>query len=60
MEKFEFIQMRNVKILDNLNSVDSQENVKFGGKVLQLFEGVFYRENVKVSALKKLQESSLL
>ena len=46
--------MRNGYIVDTLNSVDIQEIVKTGGKVIQIYEGVIYRENFKVSPFKKI------
>ena len=46
--------MRNGYIVDVLTSVDMQEIVKTGGKVIQICEGVLYRENFKVSPFKKV------
>ena len=37
--------MRNRYIIDTLTSVDIQKNVKIGGKVIEIYEGVIYREN---------------
>ena len=37
-----------------LTSVDIQEIVKIGGKLIEIYEGVIYRENYKVSPFKKL------
>ena len=37
-------RMRNGYIVDVLTSVDIQEVVKNGGKVIQIYEGVFYRD----------------
>ena len=45
--------MRNGYITHVLTSVDSQEVVKTGGKVIEIYEGVIYRENYKVSPFKK-------
>ena len=45
--------MRNGYILDTLTSVDIQEIVKIGGKVIEIYEGVIYRENFKVSPFRK-------
>ena len=53
-KKIEINCTRNGFIFDTLTSVDSQELVKIGGKVVELFEGVFYRENFKVSPFKKV------
>ena len=44
--------MRNGYITDTLTSVDIQEIVEIGGKVFQIYEGVFYRENFKVSPFR--------
>ena len=52
--KIEINGMRNGYIIDHLTSVDIQEMVKFGGKVIQIYEGVFYRENFKVSPFRKV------
>ena len=46
--------MRNGYIEDTLTSVDIQEIVKIGGKVFEIYEGVIYRENFKVSPLRKV------
>ena len=46
--------MRNGYIIDTLTSVDIQEIVKIGGKVLEVFEGVIYQENFKVSPCRKV------
>ena len=45
--------MRNGYIIDTLTSVDIQEIVKIGGKVIEIYEGVIYRESFKVTAFKK-------
>ena len=49
--------MRNSYIKDTLTSVDIQENVKIGGKVIEIYEGVFYRENFKVSPFRKVMNN---
>ena len=41
--------MQNGYIIDTPSSVDIQENVKIGGKVIEIFEGVIYRETFKIS-----------
>ena len=46
--------MRNGYITQNLASVDIQEIVKIGGKVIQFYEGVVYREYFKVSPFEKI------
>ena len=44
--------MRNGHMIDTSTSVDIQEIVKIGGKVVEIYEGVFYRENFKVSPFR--------
>ena len=46
--------MRNGYIIDYLTSVDIQEVVKIGGKIFQIYEGVIYRENFKVSPFRNV------
>ena len=46
--------MRNGYIIDHLTSVDIQEIVKIGGKVIEIYEGVIYRENFKLSPFRKV------
>ena len=53
-KKIEIIRMRNGYIIDTLTSVDIQEIVKIGGKVIEIHEGVIYRENFKVSPFRKV------
>ena len=45
--------MRTGYIIDTLTSVNIQETVKVGGKVIQIYEGVIYRENFKISPFRK-------
>ena len=52
-KKIEINCMRNGYIIDTLTSVNIQETVKIGGKVIEIYEGVFYRENFKVSPFRK-------
>ena len=52
--KIEINRMRNGYIIDTLTSVDIQEIVKIGGIVIQIYEGVIYRENFKVSPFRKV------
>ena len=56
IKKLEFNKMRNGYIIDTLTSVDIQEIVKIGGKVIQIYEGVIYRENFKISQFRKVIE----
>ena len=44
-KKIEIYRMRNGYIVDTSNSVDNQENVKIGGKVIGIYERVICREN---------------
>ena len=46
--------MRNGYIIDYLTSVDIQEIVKIGGKVIEIYESVNYRKNFKVSPFRKV------
>ena len=50
--------MQNGNIMDTLISVDFQENVKIGGKVIEIYEGFVYRENLKVSPLRNVKEKT--
>ena len=53
-KKIEINRMRNGYIIDTLTSVDFQEVTKIGGKVIEFYEGVIYRENFKSLLLEKL------
>ena len=53
-KKIEINRMRHGYIVDYLTSVDIQEIVKIGGKVIEIYEGVIYRENFKVSPCRKV------
>ena len=48
--------MRNGYIIDTLTSVDICETVKASGKVIEIYEGVIYRENFKISPFRKVIE----
>ena len=48
--------MRNGYIIDTLTNVDIQEIVKIGGKVIEIYEGVIYRENFGNSPFRKVIE----
>ena len=48
--------MRNGYITDTLTSVDIQEIVQIDGQVIEIYEGVIYRENFKVSPFNKVIE----
>ena len=46
-------RMKNGYIIDTLTSADIQEIVKIGGKVIQIYEAVIYRENFRISPFEK-------
>ena len=56
VKKIEVNRMRNGYIIDTLTSVDIQEIIKIGGKLVQIYEGVIYRENFKISPFRKVIE----
>ena len=49
--------MRNGYIIDVLNSVNIQESIKIGGKEIEIYEGVVYGENFRVSPFKKVTDN---
>ena len=53
-KNIEVNRMRNGYIIDTLTSVDIQEIVKIGGKVIEIYECVLYQESSKNSPVKKL------
>ena len=46
--------MRNGYIVQTLTSVDNQEIVKIGGRVIEIYEGVIYRENFKIHPFERV------
>ena len=56
VEKIEINRMRNGFIIDTLTSVYICETVRVGGKVIQIYEVVIYRENFKISPFRKTIE----
>ena len=48
--------MRKAYIIDTLTSVDICEIVKSGGKLIEIYEGVLYQENFKISPFRKIIE----
>ena len=48
--------MRNGYIKETLTSVDIQEIVKIGGKLIEIYQGVIYRENFEVIPFKKVKD----
>ena len=53
-KKIEINRMRNGYIIDYLTSVDIQEIVEIGCRIIQIYEGVIYREKFKVSPFRKV------
>ena len=60
VENIEVNRMRNGYIIDTLTSFDICEVAKVGGKVIEIYEGVIYRENFKISPFRKVIEKFLL
>ena len=54
VNKNEINRMTNGYIIDTLTSVDIHEIIKIGGKVIEIYEGVIYRENFRVSPFRKV------
>ena len=54
VNKIELNHVRNEYIIDHLTSVDIHEIVKIGGKVIEIYECVIYREIFKVSPFRKV------
>ena len=52
--KKEVNRIRNGYIVQTLTSVDIQEIVQISGKSIEIYEGVIYRENFKISPFKKV------
>ena len=55
-QKKEVDRMRNGYIIDTLTSVDLCEIANLRGKVIEIYEGVIYRENLKISPFRKVIE----
>ena len=49
-------RMKNGFILDILTSVDIQKIVKIGGKMIEIYKGLIYCENFKISPFRKVIE----
>ena len=58
-KKHEINRMRNGYIIDTLTSVDIQEIVKIGGRVIEIYGGVIYRGNIKVSPFRNVIDKVL-
>ena len=52
--KIEVNRMRNCYIIDHLTSVDIQEIVEIGSKVIEIYEGNNYRENFEKNPFRKV------
>ena len=48
--------MRTVYFIDTLTSVDFIEILKMVGKEIKIYEGFIYRENFKISPIRKVIE----
>ena len=48
--------MRNGYNLDTLTLVDICETAKMGGKKIEIHEGVIYRENFRISPVRRIKE----
>ena len=53
-KKIQINRMRDGYNIDYLTSVDLQEIVKIGGKIIEIYEGVIYREIFKVGPFRKV------
>ena len=56
VNKIEVNRMRNGYITQILTSVDIQEIVRIGGKVIEIYEGIIYKKNFKVSHFRRVFE----
>ena len=56
VKEIEVNRMRKGYIIDTLRSADICEIVKMGGKVIEIYEGVVYRENFKILPFRKIIE----
>jgi hypothetical protein len=55
-KKTDLVRFRNGKIYDVLTSVDIQEIVRCGGRIICIFDGIVYDENFQESPFKKYVE----
>ena len=56
VKKIEVDRMRNGNHFDTLTSIDICEIVKIGGRVIEIYDGVIYRENFNISPFRKVIE----
>ena len=59
VNKIEANRIQNGYTIDTLTSVDIHESVKIGCKTIQVYEGVIYRENFKVSPFRNVIDKIL-
>ena len=52
VNKIEVDRLRNSYIIDTLTSIGIQEIVKIGGRKIEIYEGVIYRENFKIPSFR--------
>ena len=48
--------MKKGYVINTLTSVEICETVKIGGKVIDIYDGVIYKENSKISLFRKVLE----
>ena len=60
VENIEVNRMRKGYIIDTLTSVEICKIVKTGGRLIEIYEGVIYRENFKISPFRKVIKNCLL
>ena len=60
VNNIEVNRLRNGYIFETLTSNDVCEFVKIGGKVIEKYEGVMYRDNFKISPFRRVIENQLL
>ena len=56
VKQHDFNRLRNSFLVESFKSVDMQEIVEIGGRNVQIYEGVIYREDFKVSPFRKVIE----
>ena len=56
IKKIEVKRMRNGYIIGTLTSFDNCEIVKIGGKVIEIYQGVIFCANFKISPFRRVME----
>ena len=56
VKNIEVNRIRSGYIVDTLTIVDIQKSSRIGGKVIEIYKGVIYRENIKISPFRKVIE----